>query len=209
MKDIYESSQIDRGSNLSRSKSRGRSSAGKKSSGSGRLIFAAIVILVVLVAGYVMSQPPREAGGVGNVAADFSLPEVTSAGLSGQTVTLSSFRGQVVVLEFMVSWCHVCQQMSSSIAYINEKYRDQGVVLLSVAGSQQGATAESTVEFMKQYGATWTHVLDTDNSVFTRYKVDATPTYLIVDRDGKILSRFQGLVSTDALSTAIELALQP
>jgi glutathione peroxidase-family protein len=99
--------------------------------------------------------------------------------------------------------------MSSSVAYINEMYRDQGVVVLSVAATQQGATAESTAQFMKQYHATWTHVLDTDNAVFTRYKVEATPTYLILDRDGKILSRFQGLVATEILSEAIELALQP
>lgn len=156
---------------------------------------------------YVLLQPSREPGSVGEVAPDFTLPVVTSSGLSNQTVTLSSFRGKVVFLEFMVSWCRVCQQMAPSVEYLNEKYTGQDVVFLSVAGTQNGASAESTAAFIGQYHATWTHALDTENSAFASYKVQATPTYLVLDRSGKILSRFQGSVATDALAKAIELAL--
>lgn len=166
-----------------------------------------MVVIVLLAGVYIMSQPPREPGSIGDIAPDFSLSVVTSSGLSGQTLTLSSLRGKVVVLEFMVSWCRVCQQMAPSIEYLNTRYQGQDVVFVSVAGTQRGATAESTAEFITQYHITWTHVLDTDNSVFALYKVDSTPTYLILDRSGKILSKFQGFVATDALSNAIDLAL--
>jgi len=159
------------------------------------------------VSAYVLLQPSREPGSVGDIAPDFTLPVVTSSGLSNQTVTLSSFRGKVVFLEFMVSWCRVCQQMAPSVEYLNEKYSGQDVVFLSVAGTQNGASAESTAAFIGQYHATWTHALDTENSAFASYKVQATPTYLILDRSGKILSRFEGSVPTDALAKAIELAL--
>jgi cytochrome c-type biogenesis protein len=122
-------------------------------------------------------------------------------------VTLSSFRGKVVFLEFMVSWCHVCQEMAPSLEYLSQKYQGQDVVFLSVAGTQTGATAESTADFIRQHQSTWTYVLDTDTSVFTAYGVDATPTFLIIDRSGVILSRMQGAVSADALSSAIDRAL--
>jgi peroxiredoxin len=154
-----------------------------------------------------ISQPPNEPGTVGEVAPDFTLPIVTSAGVSSETVTLSSLRGNAVVLEFMLSSCHFCREMQSSLAYVHYMYRDKGVVFLSVAGTFNGATAQSTAEFITQYNATWTHVLDSDNAVFAQYKVQATPTYLVLDKDGKILSRFQGLVTTDAFTSAINLAL--
>jgi thiol-disulfide isomerase/thioredoxin len=163
--------------------------------------------VVLLVAGYVISQPLGNPATVGEVAPDFTLRVVTSAGLSDQTVTLSSLRGKVVVLEFMLSTCHYCQEMQSSLAYIHFMYRDRGVVFLSVAGTLNGATAQSTAEFIRQYNSTWTHVLDSDNAIFAQYKVQGTPTYLILDKDGKISNRFQGLVTTDAFTSAINVAL--
>jgi peroxiredoxin len=193
---------------LSRTKPRKKPpSAKSKSNRSGLLIFAVIVIVVLLVAGYVISQPLNEPATVGEVAPDFTLPIVTSEGVSSQTATLSSLRGKVVVLEFILSSCHYCQQMQSSLAYVHYMYRDKEVVFLSVAGTLNGATAQSTAEFIKQYNVTWTHVLDSDNAVFAQYKVQGTPTYLILDKDGKILNKFQGLVTTDAFTNAINLAL--
>ena len=110
-------------------------------------------------------------------------------------------------MEFMVSWCHVCQSMAPSVEYLNQKYNGQDVVFLSVAGTQNGATAESTADFIKEYRSTWTYLLDTDNSVFSTYGVDATPTFLILDRSGVILSRVQGAIATDIMSAAIDRAL--
>jgi len=159
------------------------------------------------VSAYIVSQPPREAGSTGEIAPDFTLRVVTGDGLSDETVKLSSFQGKVVVLEFMVSWCPACQQMAPTVEYLKQSYRNQDVVFISVAGTQRGATAESTAEFIRQYRVTWTHVLDEDNSVFAKYRVESTPTYLILDRSGNILSRFQGVVPTDTLAEAIDLAL--
>ena len=141
------------------------------------------------------------------MAPDFTLHVVASTGLSDQTVTLSSFRGKVVVLEFMASWCPNCQQMAPSLEYLNQEYRGQDVVFLSVATTLEGATAESTAAFIKQYNSTWTYVLDTNNSVFSTYRVQGTPTILILDRTGTIVSRTQGIVATAALSDAIDRAL--
>lgn len=193
---------------MSRTKPR-RSKVAKpeKSPRRGVLVFVGIIIILLAVGGYIISQPPHQPGSLGDIAPDFTLHVVAPTGLSNQSVTLSSLRGKVVVLEFMASWCPVCQQMAPPLEYLNLKYQGQDVVFLSVATTQNGATAESTAAFMKQYNSTWTYVLDADNSVFGTYKVEATPTILVLDRSGIIVSRMQGIVATAALSDAIDHAL--
>jgi peroxiredoxin len=170
-------------------------------------LFVGIVLVLIIVGLYVFSQPPKAPGSPGDIAPDFGLRVVTAEGLTDQVVRLSDHEGKVVVLEFMVSWCHVCQEMEPSIVYLYDTYSDQDVVFLSVAGTQRNATAETTAAFIREYGATWTHVLDSDNSVFSEYGVDATPTYFVIDKSGKISSRLQGVVVTDAFSKAINEAL--
>jgi peroxiredoxin len=170
-------------------------------------LFVGVVLVVVIVGLYVFSQPSRAPGNPGDMAPDLRLQVVTAQGLTDQTVRLSDYKGKVVVLEFMVSWCHVCQEMESSIVSLYYRYSGQDVVFLSVAGTQGNATAESTAAFIREYGAAWTHVLDTDNSVFSKYGVRATPTYFVLDKSGTILSRFEGVVFTDAFYKAIDLAL--
>ena len=199
---------MSRGSELSRKAPKKRAAAGKpQRSGQTRtLLFVGTVLVVIIVGLYVFSQPPAVPGSPGGLAPDFGLQVVTADGLTDQTVHLSDYRGKVVVLEFMVSWCHVCQEMEPAIVTLHNRYSDQDVVFLTVAGTQRGATAESTAGFIREYGATWTHVLDSDNSVFPAYGVDATPTYFVLDKSGKILSRFQGVVTTNAFSEAIDLA---
>lgn len=171
------------------------------------MIFAGVVMIVVILGFYVLSQPARSPGSSGSMAPDFQLQEVTVQGLTDNMIRLSSFRGKVIVLEFMMSWCHYCQEMAPSVAYLNDKYSGQDVVFLSVAGTESGATAQSTAEFMTERGATWTHVLDKDNSVFRTYRVQGTPSYFIIDKSGRILSTFQGLVATETFSAAIDAAL--
>jgi peroxiredoxin len=178
----------------------------RRSGRTPQIIFAGIIIVAVLAGWYVFSAPVK-APGVGDIAPNFQLPEVTAQGLTGNMIELSSFRGNVVVLEFMVSWCPVCQQMASSVVYLNDKYSSKGVVFLSVAGTQRGASANSTAEFIRERGATWTHVLDIDGTIFPKYGVQATPTYFVIDRSGVILSTFQGVITTDAFSAAIDAAL--
>ena len=190
-------------SNLRRPKVRKPQRSGRRSI----LVFIAILVIALAVVGYIMSQPPSRAGSIGDNAPDLTLKVVDANGLSDQSVTLSSFRGKVVVLEFMISWCPVCQQMAPSVEYLNYEYRGQDVVFLSVAGTQNGATAESTAGFIKQYHSTWTYLLDTDNSAFKKYGVEATPTFFILDRSGVIVSRMQGTIATEIFSDAINRAL--
>jgi peroxiredoxin len=168
----------------------------------------AALVLVLLALIYLVSQPiESQVVGPGAQAPNFSLQVVTGDGLLDRRVDLSSLRGNIAVLEFMVSWCPVCQAMAPAVVSIYDQYESKGVVFLSIAGTYNGASAESTAQFIKTYGTHWTTVLDQDNTVFKKYGVDATPTFLILDRNGQVLSRFQGMTTTSVFASGLDAAL--
>jgi cytochrome c-type biogenesis protein len=141
------------------------------------------------------------------MAPDFTLPAVGPNGLSGQTVTLSSFRGKVVLLEFMEPWCVHCQNMASVLDSLYAKYTSGNVVFISVAGPWNGATANDAANFIHNYGTSWTYAYDSSGTVFNSYGVSSTPTFFIIGKDGGIASTFSGEQTVDTMSSAISAAL--
>jgi thiol-disulfide isomerase/thioredoxin len=170
------------------------------------LLFLIPLVLAVAVLGYVVTQPAASVG-VGSIAPDFELQVVGPNGLTGETVKLSSFRGGVVFLEFMESWCRVCQGVAPAVESIRWDYEPRGVVFISVAGTHRGANAESTAAFIREYQTHWTYVLDSDNSVFSKYNVEATPTFFILDRSGVIVNTFKGVTTTEVITSTLDAAL--
>ena len=182
----------------------------KKGGGKRTLLFLVPLILVVAVLGYVVTLPPRPVSlGPGDIAPDFELQVVGPSGLTGETVKLSSFRGRVVFLEFMESWCSNCRWIAPAVETIRQDYEARGVVFISVAGTHNGASAESTAAFIREYQTRWTYGLDSDNRVFARYNIEGTPTFYIIDSNGVIVSTFKGSATTSQdLTSALDAALE-
>jgi thiol-disulfide isomerase/thioredoxin len=172
------------------------------------LFFLVPLVLVIAVLGYVASQPPGSASpSVGNVAPDFELEVVGPNGLTGETLKLSSLRGRVVFLEFMESWCTACREVAPAVESIREDYESKGVVFISVAGTDRGADADSTAAFIREYRTQWTYVLDSDKNIFSRYSIEGTPTFFIIDRDGVITSTYKGVTTSLVLTSALDATL--
>jgi len=182
----------------------------KRERGRGqRFLLFLIPLLLIVIVGYIVAQPAMPASvGVGSVAPDFELQVVGPNGLTGDTVRLSSFRGKVVFLEFMESWCSTCRWVAPAVESIYEDYEARGVVFISVAGTHQGANAESTATFIKEYQTEWTYVLDSDNGVFSKYKVEGTPTFFIIGSDGVIVFTHTGVVTSEDLTSTLDAALE-
>ena len=168
-------------------------------------MFLIPIVLAIAVLGYIVTQPAASVG-VGDIAPEFQLPVVGPDGLTGETAKLSSFRGRVVLLEFMESWCAYCRAVAPAVESIRWDYEPRGVAFISVAGTDRGANAESTAAFIKEYQTQWTYVLDSA-SVFQKYKIEATPTFFILDRNGVIVSMYKGVATTEVLTSSLDAAL--
>src|SRR5208337_4247077 len=110
---------------------------------------------------------------------------------------LSSFRGKVVILEFMEPWCPHCQDATPNIEKLYQQYGSQNVVFLSVAGPWSGPDGKFTnpddvAGFIRNYKSSWTYVYDSSGTVMTTYGVTSTPTFVIVNKNGSIVGRIEG-----------------
>lgn len=204
----------------SKTRDNGKGVVAKKRHGLSKAEKIAIPIILVIAVWAVYSAlnpgPPGSSSSLSNsvttsvsqsgLAPDFTLPLVNSNGLTGQTVTLSSFRGKVVLVEFMEPWCPHCQNMASTLDSLYTQYGKGNVVFLSVAGPWNGATANDAANFIGKYGTGWIYVYDSSGTIFSNYGVNSTPTFYIIGTDGSVASTFTGEQSSSALAGAISAA---
>lgn len=110
-------------------------------------------------------------------------PDFTLQTPGGQAMSLSSLRGQVIVVNFWASWCPACRQEMPAMQQVYDQYRDRGLVVLGVNLAEGG---EHVSAFVDEMGLTFPVVLDRDGSVAGRYRVNAVPATFFVDRSGVI-----------------------
>jgi len=159
---------------------------------------AGIVILILAVWGaYSFSQPPQPTPTTTipttshNVATapDFTLPVVSGKGLTGQKVSLSSFRGRVVFLEFMEPWCPHCQSAVPALERLYEQFGPQNVVFLVISGPSE-ATADDTAKFIVNYHSSLIYVYDSSGTTFAAYGVQTFPVFLLIDKNGVVATSY-------------------
>lgn len=162
---------------------------------------------------YLLSIPPaplppetRTTTEARGEAPDFTLEVITPDGLSNKEFTFSSTRGSVVFMDFVFSWCPHCNNMGPTIRRLYEEYSGRGVVFVTVAGSS-GSNPSATASFLRRHEVTWTAVYDEQMSVFRLFGVSGTPTYFVIDREGRIVRKLIGEQPYEVLRSAIEEAL--
>lgn len=121
---------------------------------------------------------------IGAKAPDFTLKDV-----SGKDVSLSSFKGKPVLLNFWATWCPYCRKERAHLNALYKEYRDRGLIILSVSTDQSAAKVK---EYLKQTPAEFTVLSDSSGTASSLYSVGGLPTSYLINRDGIIKHRFVG-----------------
>jgi len=139
-------------------------------------------------------------------------PQFTLTDLEGKQVSLSGYKGKVVVVDFWATWCGPCKVSFPAMQQTVNKYKDnKDVVFLFVNTWQTEIDKKKNAEdFIKETKYTFHVLLDVENKVVADYKVSAIPTKFIIGKDGNIKFNVVGVetgdVAVENLSTMIELA---
>ena len=121
-------------------------------------------------------------------------PAFTLTGRDGKPVSLSEFKGDVVMINFWASWCGPCRQEMPLLDSIYRQYKSLGFVLLGVNVEPDSKAANA---WLKRTPVSYPILYDTQSAVSKLYQVQGMPTTVILGRKGNIRYVHQGYVPGD------------
>jgi peroxiredoxin len=132
-------------------------------------------------------------------APDFALKDAT-----GATVKLSEYRGKVVLLNFWATWCGPCQIEIPWFIDFQQQYQDSNFVIVGVSLDDDGW--KSVKPYVEKKKINYRVVIGTEELSQLYGGVDSLPTTFIIDREGRIASKHEGLISkSDYLNEIVDL----
>ncbi len=118
---------------------------------------------------------------IGALAPDFTLESVT-----GDEVSLSSLRGNVLLVDFWASWCRPCRQENPNVVKAYNEFSGKGFDVLSVSLDRDSAAWKKAIA---DDGLSWTQVIDGTGDIANTYGVTGIPFTLLLDKEGKIIAK--------------------
>jgi cytochrome c biogenesis protein CcmG, thiol:disulfide interchange protein DsbE len=180
----------------------------------GRVITLVLVIATIAILLRALLTPTGEtrrattSGTPGPAAplVDHYAPNATLLDLHNKRVTLSSWRGKVVVLNFWYVACQPCQSEMPALQKAYDADYSKGLVVVGINTSDD---AVSITQFVKALGITYPILRDIGQRSTIEYRVDDTPTSFIIDRQGVIRYRVIGPLDQSTFATDTSLLLSP
>jgi cytochrome c biogenesis protein CcmG/thiol:disulfide interchange protein DsbE len=137
------------------------------------------------------------------------VPSYQAVSLDGDSVSLASHRGKVLLLNVWATWCHPCRDEIPELRAVHARYRDRGLELIGVSVDVDGADDQIRA-FMKEFEMSYPVWLDPDERVSNRFLIVGVPATFLIDRAGVLRWRKTGPVQSGdtTLTNVIERALE-
>ncbi|WNF38323.1 TlpA disulfide reductase family protein [Bacillaceae bacterium IKA-2] len=132
----------------------------------------------------------------GQMAPDFELMT-----LEGETVKLSDFKGQRVMLNFWATWCPPCR---AEMPDMQKFYENKDVKILAVNLLETESHPDNVQEFIDDFQLTFAIPLDEGSAVANRYQIAAYPTSFMIDSNGRIQFKALGAMNYDFMVQEFE-----
>lgn len=165
-------------------------------------------------AGAVSGDVPSQSPLVGKPAPDFVLEN-----LSGQTVSLASFKGKPLLINFWATWCGPCKIETPWLIELQNEYAAKGFQIVGIStegedlqpGDKEGFARQKAAiaKFVKEYHMQYPVLVNGDSLANNYGGLDAMPTSVYVNREGRVVAMQLGITSKDDMVANIEKTLAP
>jgi cytochrome c biogenesis protein CcmG/thiol:disulfide interchange protein DsbE len=163
------------------------------------VIVVVLIAVVGVVAGVLLTSGGGKTAtrpGSGRAAPDFTLPDVRD----GQgNLTLSSFRGRPVLLNFWAAWCVPCTEEMPLLQAVHQRVGDRVVFL----GIDRQDYRPEAVSFLQKTGVTYRSTYDPNATLDGPYRLRGTPTSVFIDADGRIRDQVTGPLTKAQLDSEL------
>ncbi len=145
-------------------------------------------------------EEKQDAGGTDEserpMAYDFTAKNL----ITGETFSLSDYRGKIVFLNFWGSWCPPCRMEMPSFQKVYEQYGDDVVII----GVGINDSPDNLIQFAESIGVTYPIVHDRTSEIARHYRIRSLPTTYRIDQEGRINGVAVGALTEEQLIKAIE-----
>jgi len=172
-------------------------------------------VCALLVAGLLFAVTASISGcGKAGPVVQANEPDVTFKDLQGSNLTLASFKGKVVVVNFWATWCAPCRTEIPMLIGVQQKYSSQGLTLLGVAMDDEGTkVVQPFVQTMKfdvsgqPMTMNYPIVIGNDD-ISTKFGgMLGLPMTFLISRDGKVAKKYMGELTEAELTKDIQSLL--
>jgi thiol-disulfide isomerase/thioredoxin len=146
--------------------------------------------------------------------ADLPEPELTLKDLDGKDVSLSGYKGKVVLVNFWATWCEPCRVEIPWLIEMQKKYGDKGFVILGIALDEEGKSVVAPFVAKERFDVngqklpmSYTILIGNDDAADKFGGLFGYPTSILISRDGKQIKRVTGMISPDEMDKAVESQL--
>jgi len=146
-----------------------------------------LMITIIFLAFFFGNANPSSANGKERTLT--TAPDFTLNDINGNKVTLSKFRGKVILLNFWSIFCGPCLAEMPSLNKLYLEFKDKGLVFLAVAEDP----AEKPVRaYMEEKRFSFPVLMDKEKKVYSKYSLFGIPVTFLIDRKGMIVEKFIG-----------------
>ena len=156
-------------------------------------------ILPLAVAGLLLSTQPAAA----ILQKGDKAPAIKLVTTSGQPVSLSNYKGYVLVMDFFATWCIPCKESIPHMNGLNRKYGKQGLQILGVSVDEGGEREVKNFIAERKIGYP---VAIAGEDLQTDYGLRSIPTIYVINKKGMVAEKFQGY--SDQTGKAMEDAIK-
>ncbi len=158
-----------------------------------------MVIALALTMAQAMSAPGK--GGL----VDKPAPAFARISLDQQHVDLSALRGRVVLLNFWATWCAGCKVEMPRFVHWQDKYKGDG---LSIVGVSMDDSSEPVASFLRKHPVNYPVVMGDEKLGLAYGGVLGLPVTYLIDRNGVIRARYEGISKLDAMEGEVKRLLE-
>lgn len=107
--------------------------------------------------------------------------------MTGETRTLSDYRGQVVLLNIWATWCGPCEVEMPSMERLHRELGSEGLRVIAVSVDETGP--EQVSEWVREHGLTFEVLQDRSRRIEWQFQTTGVPETIVIDREGNIVAR--------------------